>query len=115
MAKDMEFDDDLLPTQEKKKLTKAIPGISYLGGKRYQMTGNSDSVAIPDNANYIKIYAEHDDIRIGINARASSDSPMVAFGGIGPEIIDSIKNLETLALFGTALQWCSVSFFRRDE
>jgi len=114
MTKETEFNDSLLPTNEKKRMTKYEHGIRYLNGMRYRMTGESVSVAIPDNANYIKIYAEHDDIRIGINARASADSPMIAFGGIGPEIIDNITNLETMALYGTANQFCSISFFRRD-
>jgi hypothetical protein len=114
MAKEMEIDDKLLATGEKKKITTPTPGIKYLNGKRYLMTGNSVSVDLTDGANYIKIYAEHDDIRIGINARASPDSPMIAFGGLVPEIIDTINNLETMAFYGTAGQYCSVSFFRRD-
>jgi len=115
MAKnaDVEFDDNLLPTQEKRKVSSRKPGIYYLNGKRYLMTGNSDAVSIPQDANYVKIYAEHDDIRIAINARASADSPMIAFGGLVPEVIDCINNLETMALFGTAGQYCSVSFFER--
>ena len=115
MAKEMEFEDDLLTTQEKGKIATEEKGIFYLGGKRYLMTGESVTVDLPEGANYIKIYAEDDDIRIGINQRASEDSPMLAFAGIIPEVIRKISNLETLAIYGTSGDYCSVSFFREDE
>lgn len=116
MAKDNAIGgEELLGSMSKERIVPKKKGTWYLGGKRYLMDGNPISVYIPDNTNMFKIYAETGDIRANINARASNDSPIIIFGGIVPEVIESIDNLETLELLGTSGDYANVIFFRRDE
>jgi hypothetical protein len=107
-------DDILIRSDGKERITKQPRGIRYLGGGRHLMTGNSVNVEIPDNANSLKIYAETGDIRAEINNRATQFSPIMVFGGITPEVIENITNMETLALYGTAGDFATVVFYRKD-
>jgi len=108
----------LLATNTKNNILHERKGIRYLLGKRYLMTGNSVPVEIPKYANYVKIYAEIHDVRVGINKQATPDSPMIAFGGMVTEMIDEIENLNTMALYSAldpkGNHYCNVVFFRRN-
>lgn len=95
------------------KVTQDRQKIIYLGGKQYLMTGSAVVVDIPTDANYIMIYAEDDDIRIGINTVANSTSPLMSLGGITPQIM-RIDNLNSLSLWGTSGDHASVNFMRRE-
>lgn len=88
-------------------------GIRYIGGKRFVMSGESTTVDIPDDAKIIKIYAETGDIRVQINDKATADSPIVVFMGVGPEVLE-LTNLNTLAIIGAFGTVATVTFYGRD-
>jgi hypothetical protein len=109
MANDALFENEtLLVSDNTKRVSKRSKkqGIEYLGGKQYAMVGTSVMVDMPK-----VIYAENDDVRIAINAPATPNSPLIAFGGITPISI-KIDNIHSLSMYGTVGDKCSINFMR---